>query len=176
MNIVPSLCKKANNQLKIINKLHRYLGFRGKEVPISSFIYANFNYCPLILHYWKKSINHRWSYKSVMVTNHLYILWKDTVSAKLWVNCSNLCWNCAFPQTFHTIKLGDIMVFYVVFYHLQRLFIELSLIVGIQLLSMLKFTSFSFPFIIAVQLLDFFTFFHLISSALFLHHQYPFRV
>ena len=37
-------------------------------------------------------------------------LWKNTVSAKFRANCPKLCRNCAFPQNFHTKKLGEIMV------------------------------------------------------------------
>ena len=48
---VSSLCKKASNQLNAISKLHRYLGFKEKEVLINSFVYANFNYCPQISHF-----------------------------------------------------------------------------------------------------------------------------
>ena len=38
------------------------------------------------------------------------ILWKDTVSAKF----QKLCGNCAFPQNFHTRKLGEITWFFAV--------------------------------------------------------------
>ena len=48
---ISSLCKKASNQLNAISRLHRYLGFKEKEVLINSFVYANFNYCPLIWHF-----------------------------------------------------------------------------------------------------------------------------
>ena len=48
---VSSLCKKASNQLNAISRLHRYLGFKEKEVLINSFVYANFNYCPQISHF-----------------------------------------------------------------------------------------------------------------------------
>ena len=48
---VSSLCKKASNQLNATSKLHRCLGFKEKEVLIISFVYANFNYCPLIWHF-----------------------------------------------------------------------------------------------------------------------------
>ena len=48
---VSSLCKKASNQLDAISRLHRYLGFKEKEVLINSFVYANFIYCPLIWHF-----------------------------------------------------------------------------------------------------------------------------
>ena len=45
---VSSLCKKASNHLNKISRLHKYLGFKEKEVLINSFVYDNFNYCPLI--------------------------------------------------------------------------------------------------------------------------------
>ena len=43
---VSSLCKKANNQLNAIGRLHKYLAFKKKESLINSFVYANFNYFP----------------------------------------------------------------------------------------------------------------------------------
>ena len=46
-----ALCKKAINQLNAISRLHRYLGFKEKEILIDSSVYANFNYCPLIWHF-----------------------------------------------------------------------------------------------------------------------------
>ena len=42
------------------------------------------------------------------------ILWKGTVSAEFQVIRSKFYGNCAFPQTFHTRKLVEIAVFYVV--------------------------------------------------------------
>ena len=42
------------------------------------------------------------------------ILWKDTVTAYFLVNRPKLCGNCAFPQNFHTRKLGEITLFYAV--------------------------------------------------------------
>ena len=45
---VSSLCKKGSNQLNAINRLRKYLGVKEKEVLINIFVYANFNYCPLI--------------------------------------------------------------------------------------------------------------------------------
>ena len=48
---VSSLCKKVSNQLNAISRLHRYLGFKEKEILINSFVYANFNYYPLIWHF-----------------------------------------------------------------------------------------------------------------------------
>ena len=34
-----------------------------------------------------------------------------TVSSEFWATCSKLYGNCAFPQNFHTRKLGEISVF-----------------------------------------------------------------
>ena len=60
----------------------------------------------------------------ILVTNHrkkchnftefpgVEILWKGTVSAKFRAIHPKLCGNCAFPQNFHTWKLGEIAVFY----------------------------------------------------------------
>ena len=40
------------------------------------------------------------------------ILRKGTVSAKFRANRPKLCGNCAFPQNFHTKKLGEITIFF----------------------------------------------------------------
>ena len=42
------------------------------------------------------------------------ILWKDTASAEICVISTKLCGNCKFPQYFHTRKLGEVTVIYVV--------------------------------------------------------------
>ena len=41
-------------------------------------------------------------------------MWKDTVSAQFLVIRPKPCRNCAFPQNFHTLKIGKITVFYAV--------------------------------------------------------------
>ena len=43
------------------------------------------------------------------------VLWKGTVSAYFRANRPKLCGNCSFPQNFHTRKLGEITVFFVVY-------------------------------------------------------------
>ena len=48
---VSYLCRKANNQLNAISRLKRYMGTNEKEILINSFVYANFNYCPLVWHF-----------------------------------------------------------------------------------------------------------------------------
>ena len=40
-------CKSASNQLNALVRLKRYLGHGERFVLVNSFIYSNFNYCPL---------------------------------------------------------------------------------------------------------------------------------
>ena len=48
---VPTICKKANNQLNAIRRIGAVLGQIEKEILIKSFLYSNFNYDPLIWHF-----------------------------------------------------------------------------------------------------------------------------
>ena len=42
------ICKSASNQLNALVRLKRYLGHEERFVLVNSFIYSNFNYCPLV--------------------------------------------------------------------------------------------------------------------------------
>ena len=44
--------QSVSNKLGALIRLRRYLGKNGRKVIVDSFIYSNFNYCPLI---WKLS-------------------------------------------------------------------------------------------------------------------------
>ena len=46
-----TLCNKASMQLNAVGQLEHYLGKKELEVIINSFIYWNFNYCPLVWHF-----------------------------------------------------------------------------------------------------------------------------
>ena len=46
--------------------------------------------------------------------NTVKILWKDTASAKFWVNLPKLYEKCVVPENFYTKKLGKISVFYAI--------------------------------------------------------------
>ena len=46
-----TLCNKASMQLNAIGRLKHYLGKKELEVIVNSFIYSNFNYCPLVWHF-----------------------------------------------------------------------------------------------------------------------------
>ena len=57
-NHVTTICKKASNQLNALESLQNFLGKIEKEIMLNSFIYSNFNYCPLVWHFCsKKSTN-----------------------------------------------------------------------------------------------------------------------
>ena len=45
---INKICKSAGNQSNALILLKSFLGLKEKEVLINSFIYSNFNYCPLV--------------------------------------------------------------------------------------------------------------------------------
>ena len=52
---IAKLCNKSAGQLNALNRLNRYLGFEEKKILINSFIYDNFNYCPLVWQFFSKN-------------------------------------------------------------------------------------------------------------------------
>ena len=48
---ISDLCKRASMQLNALNRLKVYIGNKEMEILINSFIYSNFNYCPLVWHF-----------------------------------------------------------------------------------------------------------------------------
>ena len=48
---ISDLCNKASMQLNATFKLQIYMGSQEMKVIINSFIYANFNNCPLVWHF-----------------------------------------------------------------------------------------------------------------------------
>ena len=48
---ISNLCKKAAAQLNVLKRLKSFIGFAEKEVLVQSFVYANFNYCPLVWYF-----------------------------------------------------------------------------------------------------------------------------
>ena len=48
---ISTLCNKASNQLNAIGRIQKFVGFKEKEVLLNSFVYSNFNYCPLVWHF-----------------------------------------------------------------------------------------------------------------------------
>ena len=48
---VSTICKKAAGQLKALLRLKSFLNQDQRNIIGNSFIYSNFNYCPLIRHF-----------------------------------------------------------------------------------------------------------------------------
>ena len=46
-----TLVKKASNQLNAISRIQKFMGFKEKEILLNSFVYSNFNDCPLMWHF-----------------------------------------------------------------------------------------------------------------------------
>ena len=45
---ISNLCKKAAAQLNVLKRLKSFIGFAEREVLVQSFVYSNFDYCPLV--------------------------------------------------------------------------------------------------------------------------------
>ena len=48
---ISNLCKKAAAQLNVLKRLKSFIGFVEKQVLVQSFVYSNFNYCPLVWYF-----------------------------------------------------------------------------------------------------------------------------
>ena len=47
---ISKLCNKASMQINAILRLKKYMNQKEFEVVLNSFMYSNFNYCPLVWH------------------------------------------------------------------------------------------------------------------------------
>ena len=48
---ISDLCKKAATQLNVLKRLKQFIGFEERKILVQSFVYSNFNYCPLVWHF-----------------------------------------------------------------------------------------------------------------------------
>ena len=48
---ISNICKKAAAQLNVLKRLKAFIGFKEKQILIQSFVYSNFNYCPLVWYF-----------------------------------------------------------------------------------------------------------------------------
>ena len=44
---ISNICKKAAAQLNFLKRLKAFIGFKEKQILIQSFVYSNYNYCPM---------------------------------------------------------------------------------------------------------------------------------
>ena len=56
---ISALCKKAATQLNVLKRLRAYVGFDARKVLVQSFVYSNFNYCPLVWHFCSAKSMHK---------------------------------------------------------------------------------------------------------------------
>ena len=56
---ISALCKKAATQLNVLKRLRAYIGFDARKVLVQSFVYSNFNYCPLVWHFCSAKSMHK---------------------------------------------------------------------------------------------------------------------
>lgn len=54
MTNISKLCNKCAGIINALIRLKRFLGFEEKKIIVNSFIYGNFNYCPLVWHFCSK--------------------------------------------------------------------------------------------------------------------------
>ena len=48
---ISDLCRKAAGQLNALKRLNSYIGMKAKATLVKSFVFSNFNYCPLVWHF-----------------------------------------------------------------------------------------------------------------------------
>ena len=48
---ISNICKKAAAQLNVLKRLKALIGFKEKQILVQSFVYSNFNYCPLVWYF-----------------------------------------------------------------------------------------------------------------------------
>ena len=52
---ISSLCKRSAGQLNALCRINKFLGLVERKAIVNSFIFANFNYCPLVWHFCSKT-------------------------------------------------------------------------------------------------------------------------
>ena len=48
---ISNICKKAASQLNVLKRLKSFIDFVEKEILVQSFVYSNFNRCPLVWYF-----------------------------------------------------------------------------------------------------------------------------
>ena len=51
---IKQLCKKRVGQFNVISRLKSFLNTNQRKIIVNSFIYSNYNYCPLVWHFCSK--------------------------------------------------------------------------------------------------------------------------
>ena len=48
---ISELCRKAASQLNVLKRLKQFIGFYERRILVQSFLYSNFDYCPLVWYF-----------------------------------------------------------------------------------------------------------------------------
>ena len=58
-NHISSLCKKASQKLHAVTRIVNYTNLSKRKALIKTFVISQFNYCPLVLMFHSRKLNHR---------------------------------------------------------------------------------------------------------------------
>ena len=67
-----SLCKKANRKLRAVSRVSKYIAFNKRRILMKSFIFSQFNYCPLIWIIHNRGVNKKTNHKRERVLRIVY--------------------------------------------------------------------------------------------------------
>ena len=67
-----SLCKKANRKLRAVSRVSKYMAFNKRRILMKSFIFSQFNYCPLIWIIHNSGLNKKTNHKHERVLRIVY--------------------------------------------------------------------------------------------------------
>ena len=48
---ISEMCRKAASQLNVLKRLNHFIGFNERKILVQSFVYSNFDYCPLVWYF-----------------------------------------------------------------------------------------------------------------------------
>ena len=68
----------ACRQLNALSRIHKYIGFQEIKMLLDSFIFSNFNYCPLVWHFCSAALSQK---IEKIQDRALRLLYKDSYSS-----------------------------------------------------------------------------------------------
>ena len=78
---ISKLCRKAASQLNVLKRLKRFIGFNEKKFLAQSFVYSNFDYCPLVWYFSSaKSLQKIEKFKNVPLDFYTMVTLAHTVT------------------------------------------------------------------------------------------------
>ena len=56
---INSICKSASCQFNALFRSKKFLGFKERKTLIECFVYSNFNYCPIVWHFFYQKLSQK---------------------------------------------------------------------------------------------------------------------